>query len=234
MNGVPFRDVFWLITLALVWGSSFAAIKVAVETMPPMTMVAVRTVIALCMLLPMMIAQGARLPSGHKKLVYGLCSGCIRIGAAFLPYWLGRETGGKWTGGHSDGGHAHRDHRPSSFFRTWRSVSLAQTGWYSSWVFWGSGPSWAGGAQGSGWPNLASTGNRRCRNLLRDQCDCHEKPAVWRDVNWAGCYGHDMRCGDLATFSDSARWRYSRVRCKCGKYLDNACIWECCRQGWLH
>ena len=39
MNGVPYRDVFWLITLALVWGSSFAAIKVAVETMPPMTMV---------------------------------------------------------------------------------------------------------------------------------------------------------------------------------------------------
>ena len=35
------RDVVWLIILASVWGSSFAAIKIAVHTMPPMSLVAV-------------------------------------------------------------------------------------------------------------------------------------------------------------------------------------------------
>ena len=56
------RDFFWLISLALIWGSSFAAIKVAIETMPSMTMVAVRTLVALFVLLPILIAQGAKLP----------------------------------------------------------------------------------------------------------------------------------------------------------------------------
>ena len=43
---VPLGDVIWLLVLGVVWGSSFAAIKVSVATMPPMTLVAVRVVIA--------------------------------------------------------------------------------------------------------------------------------------------------------------------------------------------
>ena len=91
MNGVPYRDVFWLITLALVWGSSFAAIKVAVETMPPMTMVAVRTVIALCVLLPIMIAQRARLPRDIKSWYMGIVLGVFGLALPFFLIGWGEE-----------------------------------------------------------------------------------------------------------------------------------------------
>ena len=91
MNSVPLRDVFWLITLALVWGSSFAAIKVAVETMPPMTMVAARTVIALCILLPIMIAQGARLPKDIKSWYMGFVLGVFGLALPFFLIGWGEE-----------------------------------------------------------------------------------------------------------------------------------------------
>ena len=85
MAAVPLRDFFWLISLALIWGSSFAAIKVAVETMPSMTMVAVRTLVALIILIPIMIAQGARLPVDLISWKMAILLGIFGLA---LPFFL--------------------------------------------------------------------------------------------------------------------------------------------------
>jgi len=92
MGGIPLRDVFWLITLALIWGSSFSAIKVVVETMPPMTLVAVRTVIAVAVLLPIMIAQGARLPGDAKSWRLGVVLGVFGLALPFFLIGWGEEA----------------------------------------------------------------------------------------------------------------------------------------------
>ena len=79
------RDVAWLILLAAIWSSSFAAIKIAVHTMPPMTLVAVRTVIAVILLLPIMMHQKARLPRDPKSWMMGFALGVFGIA---LPFFL--------------------------------------------------------------------------------------------------------------------------------------------------
>lgn len=48
--------------LAFLWGSSYLLIKVAVETIPPFTLIAVRVVIAAVFLLSVLWIQGAQLP----------------------------------------------------------------------------------------------------------------------------------------------------------------------------
>jgi len=52
--------------LAFLWGSSYLLIKVAVETIPPFTLIAVRVAIAAIFLLSVMWGQGARLPTDGK------------------------------------------------------------------------------------------------------------------------------------------------------------------------
>lgn len=79
------RDVVWLLVLAAIWGSSFAAIKVAIATMPPMTLVAVRTAIAVGVLAPIMLAQGARLPSDGKSWAMAAALGVFGL---TLPFFL--------------------------------------------------------------------------------------------------------------------------------------------------
>jgi len=91
MGTVPLRDVFWLITLALIWGSSFAAIKVAVVTMPPMTLVAVRTVIAVMVLFPIMIIQRARLPRDVESWKLGFVLGVFGLALPFFLIGWGEE-----------------------------------------------------------------------------------------------------------------------------------------------
>ena len=85
MVAIPLRDFFWLISLALIWGSSFAAIKIAVETMPSMTMVAVRTLVAHIVLIPIMIAQGGRLPGDLLSWKMALFLGIFGLA---LPFFL--------------------------------------------------------------------------------------------------------------------------------------------------
>jgi len=91
MGAVPARDVFWLIVLALIWGSSFAAIKVAVATMPPMTMVAVRVVIAVAILGAIMLAQGARLPRDGRSWAMGFVLGVFGLALPFFLIGWGEE-----------------------------------------------------------------------------------------------------------------------------------------------
>jgi drug/metabolite transporter (DMT)-like permease len=52
-----------LFVLAAIWGSSFPLIKLAVETIPPMTLVAARLVLAAAAMLVYLWATGRRLPS---------------------------------------------------------------------------------------------------------------------------------------------------------------------------
>ena len=52
--------------LAFLWGSSYLLIKVAVETIPPLTLIAMRVAIAGIFLLGVMRGQGARLPADGK------------------------------------------------------------------------------------------------------------------------------------------------------------------------
>jgi drug/metabolite transporter (DMT)-like permease len=51
-----------LLTLTLVWGTAFLAINVAVETLPPLTLVAIRVSVAALLLCVVVFAVGLRLP----------------------------------------------------------------------------------------------------------------------------------------------------------------------------
>ena len=80
-----YYDVLWLVALASIWGSSFAAIKIAVNTMPPMTMVAVRTLIAVVILCPIMALTRSRIPTDKKSWQIGMVLGVFGIA---LPFFL--------------------------------------------------------------------------------------------------------------------------------------------------
>ena len=56
------RHVALLFILAVIWSSSFTTIKVAVETIPPLTLVAVRMVVAGVLLYMVLRLRGLRLP----------------------------------------------------------------------------------------------------------------------------------------------------------------------------
>lgn len=55
-------DLALLVTLATLWGSSYTLIKVAVETVPPITLIAARTLIAACLLVALLRHRGITLP----------------------------------------------------------------------------------------------------------------------------------------------------------------------------
>ena len=51
-----------LAVLAVLWGSSYLLIKIAVDTIPPVTLVAVRVSVAALFLLVIVVWQGDHLP----------------------------------------------------------------------------------------------------------------------------------------------------------------------------
>jgi drug/metabolite transporter (DMT)-like permease len=55
-------EIGLLLLLSLIWGSSFTLIKVAIQTIPPFTMVAARVTIAAIILILIALAQGHALP----------------------------------------------------------------------------------------------------------------------------------------------------------------------------
>ncbi|MDN5000586.1 DMT family transporter [Bradyrhizobium sp. GCM10027634] len=58
----PVREIALLLLLSLIWGSSFTLIKVAISSVPPFTMVAMRVTLAAGLLLFIANAQGYSLP----------------------------------------------------------------------------------------------------------------------------------------------------------------------------
>ncbi len=59
-------EILLLALLALLWGSSYLFIKIAVESIPPVTLIATRVTIAAAFLLIVMAWQGHRLPKDGK------------------------------------------------------------------------------------------------------------------------------------------------------------------------
>ena len=59
----PTADLALLLVLSTLWGASYTFIKIGVETIPPVTLIAARTIIAGSLLLVLMAARGLSLPA---------------------------------------------------------------------------------------------------------------------------------------------------------------------------
>jgi drug/metabolite transporter (DMT)-like permease len=69
-------DLLLLLLLAALWGASYSFIRVGVETIPPITFIAARTLIAGVLLLSLMRMRGLRLPRDRgtwRKFLFQAC-----------------------------------------------------------------------------------------------------------------------------------------------------------------
>lgn len=85
-------DALLLVTLALLWGSAFPFLKVAVETVPPVTTAAMRVTLAAGIAFLYMKFRGRRLPRNPRTWAWTWLSGLCGLA---LPYGLiawGQQT----------------------------------------------------------------------------------------------------------------------------------------------
>ncbi len=82
---VPVKHFLILFILASIWGSSFVAIKITLDTIPPLTMTAARLLLAGLILGVIMVAKGESLP--RDKKVWKMCIWIGVFGNA-LPFSL--------------------------------------------------------------------------------------------------------------------------------------------------
>ncbi len=73
-----------LLALATLWGASYSFIKVGVETIPPITLIAVRTLIAGSLILLVLRLRGLRLPLDRRNLGRFLVQACLNSVVPFL------------------------------------------------------------------------------------------------------------------------------------------------------
>ncbi|WP_028133995.1 DMT family transporter [Bradyrhizobium japonicum] len=78
-------EIGLLLLLALIWGSSFTLIKVALPTIPPFTMVAARVTIAAVLLILIALAQGHALPRQGSLWAAFVVQGLLQ---SALPFTL--------------------------------------------------------------------------------------------------------------------------------------------------
>ncbi len=78
-------EIGLLLLLSLIWGSSFTLIKVAIPSIPPFTMVAVRVTLAAGLLLLIAAAQGHSLPRHGSVWVAFIVQGMLQ---SALPFTL--------------------------------------------------------------------------------------------------------------------------------------------------
>ena len=71
--------------LATLWGASYSFIKVGVETIPPVTLIAARTLIAGTLLLTVMRARGLTLPRDRATWLRFLIQACLN---SVIPFTL--------------------------------------------------------------------------------------------------------------------------------------------------
>ena len=64
--GADIRSILLLITLATIWSSSFTVVKVAVETVPPITLATLRIILAAIVLYAYMRSKGLRIPKSPQ------------------------------------------------------------------------------------------------------------------------------------------------------------------------
>lgn len=78
-------DILVLIGLSIMWSSSFIFIKIAVETIPPISISAGRILLATLILGLVMVAKKQKLPTDGRSWLFFLLIGCIGNG---LPFFL--------------------------------------------------------------------------------------------------------------------------------------------------
>lgn len=76
-------DIFLLVALATLWGSSYGFIKVGVETIPPVTLILARTAIAGLLLFLALRLMGLRLPTGRRAWASFAVQACLN---SVLPF----------------------------------------------------------------------------------------------------------------------------------------------------
>lgn len=82
-----------LLVLSTVWGASYSFIKVGVETIPPVTLIAARTLIAGAILLAVIRWRGLRLPRDRRTWGRFLVQACLNSVVPFtLIAWAQQTT----------------------------------------------------------------------------------------------------------------------------------------------
>lgn len=82
-----------LLVLSTVWGASYSFIKVGVETIPPVTLIAARTLIAGAVLLAVIRWRGLRLPRDRRTWGRFLVQACLNSVVPFtLIAWAQQTT----------------------------------------------------------------------------------------------------------------------------------------------
>ncbi len=88
-----FTDLALLLLLATLWGGSYSFIKVGVETIPPVTLIAARTLLAGAILLVLIRWRGLRLPRDPATWRLFLVQACLNSVVPFtLIAWAERSV----------------------------------------------------------------------------------------------------------------------------------------------
>lgn len=88
-----FTDLALLLVLATLWGGSYSFIKVGVETIPPVTLIAARTLLAGAILLGVLCWRGLRLPRDGATWRLFLVQACLNSVVPFtLIAWAERSV----------------------------------------------------------------------------------------------------------------------------------------------
>jgi drug/metabolite transporter (DMT)-like permease len=77
------RELLLLLLLATCWGSAYTFIKVGIETIPPVTLIAARTLIAGALLLAILRLRGLRMPSDRAIWGRFLVQACLNSAVPF-------------------------------------------------------------------------------------------------------------------------------------------------------
>jgi drug/metabolite transporter (DMT)-like permease len=86
------REHMLLIVLATLWGASYTFIKIGVETIPPVTLIAGRTLIAAVLLLPLMRWRGLALPTDAATWRRFLIQACLNSAIPFTLIAWGERS----------------------------------------------------------------------------------------------------------------------------------------------
>ena len=87
------RELALLLALSTLWGASYAFIKIGVETIPPVTLIAARTLIAGATLVAVLRLRGLRLPSDRQIWARFLFQACLNSVVPFtLIAWAEQTT----------------------------------------------------------------------------------------------------------------------------------------------
>ncbi|MCX8280433.1 EamA family transporter [Phyllobacterium sp. 0TCS1.6C] len=82
---VPARELLLLALLATLWGASYTFIRIGVETIPPITFIAARTIIAGALLMAILKLRGLSMPSDPAVWKRFLIQACIN---SVIPFTL--------------------------------------------------------------------------------------------------------------------------------------------------